>query len=915
MGLIDEIERWRQQITIRIYIGGRPVNAISGSCSLGFRQVTASADITLADKPSFIRFNDPVQVFAGYGGFTEIIFTGAVVGRGRRFWPFTNRIAALGPMRRANRRNATERTYSNQTDQAIVADVLSAIGITNVSIDGDSELLGTARPLVFRVGDTAAQFLRYVDEPLSYFTFDGPDGIVRRRKITTIPAAAPALHFVQGQNILEIDRPTDTLNIRNVVVVTGLPQEGFTPSATRVSDNPLLEGASEVFEIRSDAIQTNALASKVAAEKMPQVNRIFEQISVRTVGDPRIRPGGSVGILAPQVDIDTEQPFWIAQVTHRWDASSYITEALCEGGQGEAGYELNQDPEAVLTYRVTKEGWEDGGVPATFYTVNADGSGSWDPDGQVTAYAWSNNKNADTSSEPTYATKFTQAELDAATKPKITLQVTDNDGNTDTVTAEISAHADAILTRELHVAADNQAESSSEGGVSWGTFDPGAVAVRSTPEIAGDGHSYWGLVDGRLYRSDDHLATAPTLVHTFSAAVLSIWIHELDANRVSVGLANGEVWRTLDASEGASSTWVLRYTFTDAVNALQESVFQRGQYRVASGNAIWITFDDFASVRHLITFDAGATAQHLATSPFANYGCATNATESTAVKREDGVGVALPAGITSIFTITHAINADVLWAAGVSGTDTLIFRKPADSEPPTFAQIATIPGGGQPHRLIRDGDSPLTLYLAAEHGLYKSYDGGKTWVTMRSGNGPYYQVGYGSAPWTPIAETVVVSNTADARVLDIGVGGTQPDGWNTRLDFDDSGWSTPADADDPLGIAGTETISSAAGDHADGVELLFRHVFALPAGVVTRATFTFRADDLQMGAWINGVFAGQELTPTTGGPPFDLGPDLVVDVSHLLKPGENNLIAVWTKNARPGGGVSPTWASYKLEIR
>lgn len=176
------------------------------------------------------------------------------------------------------------------------------------------------------------------------------------------------------------------------------------------------------------------------------------------------------------------------------------------------------------------------------------------------------------------------------------------------------------------------------------------------------------------------------------------------------------------------------------------------------------------------------------------------------------------------------------------------------------------------------------------------------------------------------ANTVTIVSALPARALLLWNGTSNnaaPSSWYTSA-YDDSAWAqavafTGGYSTFPGPLAGTTPLSVTAGNTADGAEALFRQAFTLPAGTPSAATFTFRADDLQVASYLNGHSLGSQLSPSVG--PSSYGPDLVVSVDPTwLVPGGQgtNVLATDIQNQAPSGygagGPNPAWASYTLVV-
>lgn len=898
MGLREAIALRRHRVTSRAEIDHRRVIGASGSIDYGYDTVVATATLELKDRPSWLQVGQRVQIWLGWNGFVVSSLVGEIEDDGRKAWPHSKTIKCVGAMRKAERKTPTEVTYSSQSARTMVSDLLDKAGVDHVDIEGDDTTLATVVDITLAKGQSYWDLIQQIDAPWLCRTYDSPpDGIVKRRTITAIPTAGAAWAYTYPGNVLEIDRPLSRRTVKNRVEVFGL--DGTT--ASRRGDSPYVDpDHDEIHEVRSDYIETDGICSDVALLQMPSVNRLTEQITITVAGNPLLHPGDTVSLQAATLGIATATPFWLKHITHTWGEDHFNSQLVLEGGYGEAGYELPKPPIPMFTFVVTKERFSVGGVPGTYYVVSCDASSTTDPDSDASSltYAWANNKNADTGTAVYYATRFTEAQMGGTPKPTITLTASDGTNNA-SLTLTIDADIEQVLVENLYSAESAQAGATPDGGVNW---KANAISATCTPEIAGEDHSYFGA-GVNLYYTDDWLATAPTLVHTFGAAINWIWICETDANRVTVGLADGTVSHTNNASAGAGATWATLYSHASAVNCVVEA-YTGGDYWVLVGGQVLMN----NAVQWQL--DGDYTAKRLALSFFSHYAGGDNGVTAQ-VKRMDGVVVGWPGGYSpaTVLGLTHHIYDDILYAADEAGN---FYRKPADSDPPAFAYVSNI-GGGPVYHLIRDGSNPMLLYAACRDGIYKTYDGGVSWYLMRDLTGAGLDglmIGYGSAPWMQITPVTVVSDsTAKAKTLWNGSGNDDPpDGWRDA-GFDDSGWAaavvTVHAPNEPP--AGSESIWSSLNPLNNAEQALVRRTFAIGAGVVTSATLTVRFDDECLGFWINNIYILNDTTSSPGG----IDPEVTVNINpQILLAGATNCIAVHGKNVYAAGA----YIAWKLEI-
>jgi hypothetical protein len=902
-------------------VDGHQIRVVEWNVDYGWDTVSAAVVLTLAELYDWIRNNQTATVRLGYHNELVPVAKCPILIRGDQFFPYSKDLRAVGPLHWAQREWSSDQPDAEPflfdqtwTDQAIVDKCLELAGVPQRSLDGAGIYLAAEADIELADGATPWSVIEGVDLVTGYKTFESPpDGTVRRLYITPgIPSSTNVIVYEEGVNCLSA-RVTRTIEqVYNRIRVTGHP-DAFV-DVIRRADTPWVP-RDITMRLQHDYIQTEAVGQAVAARAITEYCREAAEVEVVTWLDPRRRPGETIGVKGLHLGASEVANLWCQHVNHHGTASEARTTLRLVGGIGETGYLEPQPPVADLEWKIVRETIEIGGVATDVYTILCDGSASWDPDTapDLLTFAWSNNKNATTGTAHTYTTFFTQAEMDDATAPTITLTVTDEGSRTGTrtVTITVDDPLHEVNTRELYVAAKGKAYATKDGGKTWNGWAPG-VDVLSTPEIAGENSSIFGLADGKVHKTDDHLATPPALVKALPAAVNALWLNEFSADRATAGLANGQVQHTANLSAGASAQWALLATLPAAVQHVIETY--TGQFWVAMGSQVLVSDDRLASSSALITFTgAGATARHIALSFDSHYACAT---ADDPVKRNDGVQVTFPVLVQDVRTITHHPREARLLAFVQSGSDCLVYEKTPDSDPPEFVQVGTIVGAGQPNRALRDGDNLGEVYLACDNGLYKSMDFGRTWFRMFATNGTTekcLQIGYGSAPWQAMAPLTIISDTTandpgiKAKSLWNGSSNdTPPDGWRD-IAYDDSGWSAAVVANLGAGqttAPGANPVWPTADYLAPTEACVFRHEFTLSSGVVTQATLTRKIDGYVDGVWVNNVFVGSKLD--------DPSPSLISIAipPTILKPGETNVLALQVT----GAIASRSWASWKLEV-
>jgi hypothetical protein len=151
--------------------------------------------------------------------------------------------------------------------------------------------------------------------------------------------------------------------------------------------------------------------------------------------------------------------YFIYGIRSKHDSKGYFQTLTIVGGSASGVTEGTQVPFAVFTYKLEVEFFNS----KMNYVLMLDGSGSYDPDGTIVSYSWSDGTDTKSGAIVTYI-----YDVADATK-SITLTVTDADANIGTITRDIPLTADTstALTRVLYLATSTGASVSRDGGQSW----------------------------------------------------------------------------------------------------------------------------------------------------------------------------------------------------------------------------------------------------------------------------------------------------------------------------------------------------------------------------------------------------------------------------------------------------------------
>lgn len=301
------------------------------------------------------------------------------------------------------------------------------------------------------------------------------------------------------------------------------------------------------YIINNELVDTQAKADEVVQTYLDLLNVLHEQVTLTIEGDPRVALAETVEVIDP--DYSGVQARMVIKAYQSSIDSGDFQTVLTLVGHGVA----NQDPIAVFTYRVEREVYNN----AVYALVTFDARESYDLDGTIASYAWTDNQTPDiaTGTASVFTVLVNPATL--TTPWEVTLTVTDNGGNTATftLTVEIAANGPFTFNPGFTVAFDNNFSGSPNGGQLW--YDQTGSSVIST--AVGDlslapGMAVFGTTAGGIWRTENYCFTAPTQVMAnVGSAIVDLNWDKNDTTRVWAITLDGRVYRSNDAGV----TWTL----------------------------------------------------------------------------------------------------------------------------------------------------------------------------------------------------------------------------------------------------------------------------------------------------------------------------------------------------------------------
>lgn len=731
------------------------------SCSEGFEQVNAQASLRMWYRPDWAEEGKKVEIWVydqpNKTGNSAVLFNGEITnsdweyGEGSAF-----KIECRGKLARLrNRWGGAERTYTSQDDAAVIRNLLEAHDIpsSDAHIESSGWTLGGVVDVVLAENDVAWDLIERIDKIAGFKTFERADGAIYRQQVVGAPSVRARWTYEKGVNIYRCTRSKRVEGIYNKVVVKGLEWEGTTIEAEASAPNAYLQATNPTNpyiadEITDDLIEDNTKAQAVATRYVSDKNRFPESFDLEIPGNPDIKPGITVKIIHPSVEV-SDGLLFVDQVGHTAGSSGYVTTFRASAGPL-SGYRLTP-PIAAFTFDMKLEHSVavDTTVSGVIVCV-ADASASSDTDSEEPlTYAWTA---AATGATPTptsgTAAQFYFTVPDTATVITVTLVVTDVDGLSTTLTRAYTIDTSQLSVEDLYTAEGTIVACSTDGEATWKEQTPPSGNATCLSPFASQRYQIWGTSTGYVYASFDKLRT--TLLSfgqpNGSTAVNAVWIHETDDTRVWAATNDGKVYFGRVDTTAKTCAWTLQGTLPAAPYEIRESYGTLGELRATAGNNSYISQD---SGRTWTLLKAGTgSARRMAA------GWETNAaswvSDSAPVKYESGADPTFPVlspVVNGINGLSFGWQDQELYAVDDQNPARSFL---SDSTFATFTRKTDL--GQQANHVLRSGNERRVVYaavgdgVATGGGVQKSTDGLASWFyARRTGTRKVHMIGYGAA--------------------------------------------------------------------------------------------------------------------------------------------------------------------------
>ena len=558
--------------TLVVTINGTPLNPVWRSqwrFDIG-RVPTATVRVP-NPTPAGVAYFADVTIDAGFNGVVQRVFTGIVLDV-KNDEQGCN-IECIG------KSWSLDVTYqdillvlTNVTSEDAITDLLQDAGILDYQVDVPAWTMGTVAPQTLRF-QSFGEAITEIGEVDGCRWFETPSGQVVVQVVPSVPSLGISREYfsmlltglvesypagiVAGRpRLRRCQKQTRVRLTKNEVLVRGaLVTEEIAPGVESSHDITALVQAPSIYVLNADGsqayndlifnnelIDTEEKGDEVAARLLALHNRLWVFVRVTIDGDPRMTLVETHRIEDPGYSRVTGNWF-VEGYNTTFSQQDFVTMMNLRG----VGGETNRNPVADFTWVVERQVIDD----REYIVLTVDGRTSFDPDGSIASYSWTDNQTPIVTGATAVVT--VRADPAVVTAPwEVTLTVTDSEGATNEVTKTITVECgDAgVHIPGFYVALDNNFSTSADGGQSWAdNAGSDVVSVAASPKT--DGVGLYGTVAGAIYRTDDYNQTAPSVVlAAVGSEIKHIWWDTNDDNRVWAVTEDARLYRSVD--EGAS---------------------------------------------------------------------------------------------------------------------------------------------------------------------------------------------------------------------------------------------------------------------------------------------------------------------------------------------------------------------------
>jgi hypothetical protein len=717
---------WR----VRCYINGREYKVVGfpkldKDLSYWFDAKPSTIEVELVEIPPESIAYTILNVQVSYDGGTTWLpyFYGYAMPKSISIVGFSRTVTGVDILYLLNKDASEEIAWSGTSYLDAIEDVLLDAGIPSSSINLPSSLgdLSERNSITYTVTtddnlkDVMSELLKFG----RYVVYVDASGSVRMRKYSTVPEASAAIKYSMDDKQADeygIARAsfgrevgTNDRIVRKVVVTGGDSQsevEGsWETTSSKAADGVTMSDSND-FAVTSE--QCVELATDWGQDECRNDYRTVFSAPI----DPGLTPGMCIEIKAAANGFDNFTPARVIKVSYQ-KSMMVVTISTNpraigsgdDGGEGltEDGYDDVAGPLADFSYTIEREGDLYGIILEDTSTSDSSSisSRTWSVSGAGAGY-------------PTPALGTSSNEMtvvDTLTGVSITLEATDANSATDSVTKSISETEIDLYTRQLQTVVDGAWKVLLDYDSGWFNVTPAGKTAAVVPRASDTQYLFAAMSDGTIWRYDvENSSVDAVQVGGLSGTPADIaqgeaFVSEESANVLIV--AHGTAVSVTYNALNASPTWTT-ITFAVPPTAVGVNPYNTDILFACAGNIFFISYDRGGDWQTEVTGEIGSTAVDFCTFPwspgtavlFSGYSDIANAI----LPSQADWGAISPDG--DMQSITPGLEDEVLRVSSSAGEIFLVAADGTVSETQDGTDTSDI------DRIVRDGFYNQITWLA-----------------------------------------------------------------------------------------------------------------------------------------------------------------------------------------------------------
>lgn len=300
-------------------------NIQSVNVSDSYSAATATATINCLN--SSLDVGDHVDVYLGYTGNNDRVFSGYVKQVNRSQSPTQYEITCANAMIRAvdyfivSTNPSQPFSRQNISAEHLVRDIMALAGLTNFT-SGSSGFTFMTQGEPLEVNLTSSyDYSKFIADIIAWHVWADNDGKVHFEDRPPFPDGDSSVATLSNSNLLSVSYFRSDRDLRNRVVVYG--REGIYAEAKSAS--PYLPGGfyKSVVIAAPAVISTQGQASSAASYNLAKLNRLTIGGTASVIGDPSISCRSCVNV--SKADIGMSGQFFVYACEHEWGNDGYKT--------------------------------------------------------------------------------------------------------------------------------------------------------------------------------------------------------------------------------------------------------------------------------------------------------------------------------------------------------------------------------------------------------------------------------------------------------------------------------------------------------------------------------------------------------------------------------------------------------------